>query len=90
MLKTDVYLCVGAHHEQTGLNTIDTNMTGWVATSAIEVSDLLRPRLVVKKLVVGLLHNLRNIGRQGENKSERFKCNLVIIQSRYCSDRLTL
>ena len=28
----------GAHHEQTGLNTIDTNMTGWAATSAIEVS----------------------------------------------------
>ena len=37
MLKTDAYLCVGAHHEQTGLNTIDTNLTGWAAISAIEV-----------------------------------------------------
>ena len=38
MLKTDVQKCKGAHHEQTGLNAIDTNLTGWAATSAIEVS----------------------------------------------------
>ena len=31
----------GAHHEQTSLNAIDTNLTGWAATSDIEVSQLI-------------------------------------------------
>ena len=47
-----------------------------------EFYDLLRPKLVVRKLVVGYLHDPRCVERSGEYKQEGFKTNLVIIKSR--------
>ena len=42
---------------------------------------MLRPKLVVRELIVGYLHNPRYIERSGEYKQEGFKSNLVIIKS---------
>ena len=80
--KTDVLQHWGAYPGQTGLTIIDIDMTGRTAASATGVYDLLRPKLVVRKLVVGYLHDPRCVERFGEYKQEGFKTNLVIIKSR--------
>ena len=56
-------------------------MTGRTAASATGVYDLLRPKLVVRKLVVENLHGPRCIERSGKHKQEGFKSNLVIVKS---------
>ena len=78
--KTDV-LHKGAYPGQTGLTIIDIDMTGRTAASATGVYDLLRPKLVVRKLVVGFLHDPRCAERSSECKQEGFKSNLVIVKS---------
>ena len=75
--KTDV-LHKGAYPGQTGLTIIDIDMTSRTIASAI---DLLRLKLVVRKLVVGFLHDPRCAERSSECKQEGFKSNLVIIKS---------
>jgi len=77
--KTDVLQHWGAYPGQTGLTIIDIDMTSRTIASAI---DLLRLKLVVRKLVVGYLHDPRCIERSGECKQEGFNSNLVIIKSR--------
>ena len=78
--KTDV-LHWGAYPGQTGLTIIDIDMTGRTAALATGVYDLLRPKLVVRKLVVGFLHDPRCAERSSECKQEGFKSNLVIVKS---------
>ena len=56
-------------------------MTGRTAALATGVYDLLRPKLVVRKLVVGFLHDPRCAERSSECKQEGFKSNLVIVKS---------
>ena len=78
--KTDV-LHWGAYPGQTGLTIINIDMTGRSAASTTGVYDLLRPKLVVRKLV-GFLHDPRCAKRSSECKQEGFKSNLVIVKSR--------
>ena len=56
-------------------------MTGRTTASTTGVYDLLRPKLVVRELVVGFLHNPRCAERSGECKQEGFKSNPVIVKS---------
>ena len=76
--KTDVLQHWGAYPGQTGLTIIDIDMTSRTIASAI---DLLRLKLVVRKLVVGFLHDPRCAERSSECKQEGFKSNLVIVKS---------
>ena len=81
LFKDRCFAIMGAYPGQTGLTIIDIDMTGRTAASATGVYDLLRPKLVVRKLVVEYLHDPRCIERSGEFKQEGLKSNLVIIKS---------
>ena len=78
LFKDRCFATLGAYPGQTGLTIIDIDMTSRTIASAI---DLLRLKLVVRKLVVGYLHYPWRVERSGECKQEGFKSNPVIVKS---------
>ena len=71
----------GGHPGQTGLAIIAI-WSEEPLLRLLEFHNLLRPKLVVRKFVIGYLHDPRWIERFGEFKQEVFKSNMVIIKSR--------
>ena len=69
----------GGHPGQTGLAIIAI-WSEEPLLRLLEFHNLLRPKLVVRKLVVENLHGPRCIERSGKHKQEGFKSNLVIIK----------